>query len=126
MARQGEIAVGEEAVSARVRRIYVYRFVPFRKRELIEAQVAVNRSEVRGPRGEVLIEEKPRAVNRTVVVQLNRFLNIFQRFDRPIERALRERPVERGGRIFGVGRLGERPFPERAPRTVGSYSPRVA
>ncbi len=72
------------------------------ERELLELEVAVDPGEARAARGEVRIEQEPRAVDRAVVVQLDRAIEVPQGLDRPVRGLLRDRPVEPGRRVEGI------------------------
>ena len=72
VAGQGGVGVGEQAVGRVVGRVGVDRVPALDERPVLEAEVGVDAAEAGAAGGEVGVEQQPRAVDRAVVVQLDR------------------------------------------------------
>ena len=90
-----------------MRRIGVDRLPALHERELLEAQIAVDPAQARAAGRQVGIEQEPRAVDRAVVVQLDRLLQVVERLDRPVRRLLRDGVVEPRRRVVRIELLGD-------------------
>ena len=74
VARQRRVVVREQPVRRVVARIDVHRVPALHEADVLEAEVGVDTTEACAARGEIRIEQQPRAVDRPVVVQLDRLL----------------------------------------------------
>lgn len=105
--RQRGVGIGQEPVRRIIARFDAERAPAFHHGPLAEAEIGIDTTQGGAAGGEIVVQGEFGAIDRAVVVQFDRVLQILECLHRPVFGLLLDGFVEPGRGILGIEGLGE-------------------